>query len=140
MKKYQRLTITIVLIYFQHWTVAAQSNSPFTEMDRMITARQFQQAYELGTANLGQWEGEPEFDFLYGLAALESGFANESVFAFERVAADSSNRILQGRARLELARAYFATNNLTASENLFIWFWMPIPHKMFNKIFRHSCN
>ena len=85
----------------------------------MITAGQYAQALELGDANLEDWEGDAEFDFLYGLAALEAGSPNEAVFALERVAATSTDGILRERARLELARAYFVTNNLTAAENLF---------------------
>ena len=56
---------------------------------------------------------------MYGLSALEAGEPNEAVFALERVAATSTDGVLRQRARLELARAYFVTNNLTASENLF---------------------
>jgi hypothetical protein len=41
------------------------------------------------------------------------------VFALERVAATATDGLLRERARLELARAYFITNNLTAAENLF---------------------
>lgn len=50
---------------------------------------------------------------------MESGNTNESVFALERVAATSPDAGLRSLARLELARAYFVTNNLDASENLF---------------------
>ena len=41
------------------------------------------------------------------------------MFALERAGATATNRVLRERARLELARAYFVTNNLTAAENLF---------------------
>ncbi|MFT4816740.1 MAG: hypothetical protein ACI80L_000436 [Pseudohongiellaceae bacterium] len=100
-------------------TFAAENESPATEMNDLVSAEQYQQAYDLGFVNLEEWEGDPEFDFLYGLAALESGNANEAVYALERVAATSTDSTLRTRARLELARAYFVTNNLTASENLF---------------------
>ncbi len=99
--------------------LAAENESPATEMDNLIALEQYLAAYELGAQNLEDWEGDPEFDYLYGLAALESGNANESVFALERVAATSTDSGLRSLARLELARAYFVTNNLTASENLF---------------------
>ena len=49
--------------------------------------------------------GDAEFDYLFGLAALDSGHALEAVFALERVVdANPSN----GPARGELARAYLA--------------------------------
>ncbi len=99
--------------------LAAENETPTSEMDNLVALQQFQQAYDLGAENLEEWEGDPEFDYLFGLAALESGNTNESVFALERVAATSTDAGLRSRARLELARAYFVTNNLTASENLF---------------------
>ncbi|PCJ28441.1 MAG: hypothetical protein COA96_00940 [SAR86 cluster bacterium] len=120
MKKHHQILLPIVFFCFQSAVLAAENDPPpNAEMDLLITAQQYQEAYDLGAANLGEWEGEPEFDFLYGLAALESGNPNESVFALERVAATSTDAVLRERARLELARAYFVTNNLTASENLF---------------------
>lgn len=92
---------------------------PVQEMDRMIQAGDFDAAYELGQSNLDVWEGEdPQFDFLYGLAALEAGFPNEGLFALERATATGTG-VMRERARLELARAYFVTNNLNAAENLF---------------------
>lgn len=119
MKKLSLLYVSIALLSMHIQLFAAENSSPNAEMDRLITAEQHQEAFDLGTANLEEWEGDPEFDFLYGLAALESGNPNEGVFALERVAATATDGVLRERARLELARAYFVTNNLTASENLF---------------------
>lgn len=98
---------------------AAENESPVPAMDNLIALEQYQEAYALGNEVLDEWEGDPEFDYVYGLAALESGNTNESVFALERVAATSPDAGLRSLASLELARAYFVTNNLDASENLF---------------------
>lgn len=119
MNKHRLLFALIAVLCFQQQIFAAENTSPIAEMIELNAAQQYQRAYELGTANLNQWEGEPDFDFLYGIAALESGNANQSVFAFERVLSSSTSTTLRERARLELARAYFVTNNLTASESLF---------------------
>jgi hypothetical protein len=100
-------------------TFAAENESPTTEMNDLVSVEQYQQAYDIGFVNLEEVEGDPEFDFLYGLAALESGNASEAVYALEKVTATSTDSTLRSRTRLELARAYFVTNNLTASENLF---------------------
>ena len=100
-------------------TFAAENESPTTEMNDLVSVEQYQQAYDLGFVNLEEWEGDPDFEFLYGLAAIETGNPNEAVYALERVTVTSTDSILRTRARLELARAYFVTNNLTASENLF---------------------
>jgi hypothetical protein len=121
MAKYSLTSILPALILgFHLQATAAEENPPPTdEMDRLISARQFEQAYALGKEGLDDWEGVAEFDFLFGLAALESGEPNESVYALERAASLATDSVLRGRARLELARAYFVTNNLTASQNLF---------------------
>lgn len=111
--------VLLLTLGIQFHAFAANNNSPMAEMDRLINVGQFQQAFDLGSENLAEWEGDPQFDFLYGLAGLESGEPNEAVFALERVAAVTQDGVLRQRARLELARAYFVTNNLTASENLF---------------------
>ena len=70
---------------------AAENVSPSAELDALITAGQYERALVLGDENLEEWEGDPEFDFLYGLAALEAGSPNDAVFALERVAATAGN-------------------------------------------------
>ena len=119
MIKHFRLFVPIAVFGFQFQLFAAEQESPNAEMDNLISSGQFQEAFNVGTANLEAWEGDPEFDFLYGLSALESGSPNDAVFALERVATVAPNGVLRQRARLELARSYFVTNNLSASENLF---------------------
>jgi hypothetical protein len=97
-----------------------QENTPPTEeLNTLITAERYQEAYTLAVSDLEAWEGDTDFDFLYGIAAIESGFANEAVYAFERVAATAPRNVTRQRARLELARAHLLTNNLAASETLF---------------------
>ena len=119
MRRYRLFLLPMLVFGIQLHLFAAEDESPVAEMDNLIASAQFQQAFDLGSANLDVWEGDPAFDFLFGLAALESGFPNDSVFALERVAATAIDGVLRERARLELARAYFVTNNLTAAENLF---------------------
>lgn len=117
-----RLPVTFVISLAIASTVAyaAENESPAPEMDNLITLEEYQQAYQLGLDNLDDWEGDPDFDFVFGLAALESGNANEAVFALERVASTTPDPALRAIARLELARAYFVTNNLNAAEELFV--------------------
>ncbi len=100
---------------------AAESDSPVPELQRLVNAQNYQEAVDVALAARAEWEGDTQFDFYYGLASLELGgeAANEAVFALERAAATARDGVLRERARLELARAYFVTNNLTASENLF---------------------
>ncbi|MDF1818671.1 MAG: porin family protein [Immundisolibacteraceae bacterium] len=63
-----------------------------------------QHAYDLALIDLEEGEGDPAFDFYYGVAAIDSGHLNEGVFALERVLLVQPGHL---RARLELARGYF---------------------------------
>lgn len=77
--------------------------APVDDLRRQIEAGQFEQAWRTVQQN-PQLAGDGEFDFLYGLAALNVGRVAEGVMAMERhLAARPGNE----RARLELARGYF---------------------------------
>ena len=97
----------------------AQTPPPTEQLNQLVAAGQFAEAFEVGNSQLDAWEGDSEFDILFGIAALESGNINESIFALERVVVTGETSILRQRARLELARAHLLTNNLPASEALF---------------------
>src|SRR5665647_1749441 len=62
-------------------------------------------AYELLMPLQSERAGDPEYDYLLGLAALDNGKPSEAVFALERVLAVNPNH---AQARAEIARAYFA--------------------------------
>ena len=115
------LVLTPVLAGIAGAALGADSESPVPELQRLVNAQQYQEAVVAATPYRAEWEGDTQFDFYYGLASLEVGgsSANEAVFTLERAAATAGNGVLRERARLELARAYFVTNNLTAAENLF---------------------
>ena len=99
--------------------LAQENTPPNTQLNELIGAERYEEAYALAISDLEAWEGDTDFDFLFGIAAIESGNANESVYAFERVANTAPRNVTRQRARLELARAYLLTNNLAASETLF---------------------
>lgn len=68
----------------------------------------YDQGYEMSKQLLDEWEGDPRFDFYYGLHALETGHFDEATFVFERLTAFDPNTL---RYRLELARALYFNNN-----------------------------
>ena len=113
------IVFLVNLLFASAHLLAAEDQSPVPAMEALVTQEQYQQAFALGQENLNEWEGDPDFDYIFGLAALESGDANDSFFALERVAATATDSGLRALARLELAKAYFVTNNLPAPENLF---------------------
>ena len=56
-----------------HTNAATSDEEVISRMNLLIAQGQFNQAYTFGQTRLFDLEGEPEFDFLYGLSALESG-------------------------------------------------------------------
>ena len=79
----------------------------------LVEQGQYERAYEHALAAEERYEGDPEFDFYYGLAALESGHFAEAVFALERVVFARPDQL---RVRLELARAHFLGGNYPAAQ------------------------
>jgi len=79
----------------------------------LIKRQQYPQAYELARRMLEANEGLPNFDFQYGMAAVESGYYDQALFAFERLVLGFPN---QPRYRLELARTHFYLRNLIRAE------------------------
>jgi outer membrane protein len=72
---------------------------------RLLAQRQARQAYELLLPLESQRAGNPEYDYLLGIAALDSGHIERAIFALERVLAVQPDNAL---ARAEIARAYYA--------------------------------
>ena len=79
-----------------------------------------QQAYDLAIKYREQHEGDPSFDFYYGIAALDAGKLSEGVLALERaVLTTPRNTQVNTRSRLELARGYFLLKEDTRSRQEF---------------------
>ncbi|OGA03621.1 MAG: hypothetical protein A3H35_09915 [Betaproteobacteria bacterium RIFCSPLOWO2_02_FULL_62_17] len=60
--------------------------------------------------------GDVNFDYLFGISALDSGKADRATIAFERVLAVNPNN---AGARLDMARAYFQLGDLERAKNEF---------------------
>src|SRR4051812_6031670 len=58
---------------------------------RLIAERNHQAAYKLLLPQEGTRAGDPEFDYLLGISALDSGDLERAVFALERVLAVQPN-------------------------------------------------
>jgi len=71
---------------------------------RLLQEKNPQAAYQLLQPLESQRAGNPEYDYLLGISALDSGERERAVFALERVLAVNPNH---AQARAEIARAYF---------------------------------
>jgi hypothetical protein len=92
------------------------STKLFDEAKRLIAAMNPKQAYMLLIAEQDKLTGDLEFDYLLGVAALDSGKIDEAIIAFERVLAVQPNN---AGAQLDLARAYFNAGSLDLAEGTF---------------------
>ena len=93
-------------------TFSALADALTDQAKRLLAQKQPKQAYDLLLPQEAARAGDPEFDYLLGVAALDSGDRERAVFALERVLAVQPNNHL---ARAEIARAY-ATEAKSAHE------------------------
>ncbi len=95
---------------------SAVSTDALAAIREAIQNSNYKLAYQSALVIKSDYEGDPEYDFLFGLAALETGEFHEAVFALERVVTSYPDQL---RARLELGRAYYATHNYAAAKKEF---------------------
>ncbi|MCC5888345.1 MAG: tetratricopeptide repeat protein [Gammaproteobacteria bacterium] len=89
---------------------------PLRELAAAVRAERFEEALRLAALLRDVWEGDPGFDYLYGLAALESGRQQEAVFALQRVLFFQPDQV---QVRAHLARAHFLGGELDQAEGEF---------------------
>lgn len=65
----------------------------------------------------GKLSGQPDYDYLLGVAALDSGRLEDAIIAFERVLAVAPNH---AGAQMDLARAYYASGSFDLAEAAFV--------------------
>ncbi len=99
-------------LFFLILSATSFADTSFPVLEKLVKQQKYQLAYDLAKNIRTQNEGDPRFDYLYGLSALQIGDYNEAVFALDRVTVVSPNVI---RPRLELARAYLKLNNKNAA-------------------------
>lgn len=86
------------------------------EADALLKSGKAADAYNLLEPKEADYSGEIAFDYLLGIAALDSGKPDRATIAFERVLAVNPNF---AGARLDLARAYFAMGSDDLAKNEF---------------------
>lgn len=84
--------------------MAQAADELLTQAKALMDQRRAQEAYTLLIPQQSKRAGDPNYDYLLGIAALDSGRPGEAVFALERVLAVKPDHL---QARAEIARAYF---------------------------------
>lgn len=90
-------------------TTALADDATLSNAQAMLNQGQHEQALALLSPLEPELAGNLQFDYLYGLALLESGESGRAIFALERAVVTDPGF---AAARLELARAYFLEGSL----------------------------
>ena len=91
----------------------AADDGTLAEASKLVRARNFAAAYKLLEPLEATRAGELDFDYLFGVAGVESGNATRGVFALERVLAIDPNH---KDARAEIAKAHFMLGETETSK------------------------
>lgn len=103
-------TALLGLLVFQYSAIAADAQ--LEQAQRLVNNKQPAQAYAMLAPLESARAGEPDYDYLLAIAALDSGKPSEAIFALERFLLQNPNH---GPARLELARAYYMQGDIKSS-------------------------
>lgn len=93
----------MILAFAAGISMAAVAQTPTLDVKALVEQGKAAEAYALGSQNPDLF-GTPDFDFFFGIAAIDAGHADEGVLALERYLLLFP---VNARARLELARGYF---------------------------------
>lgn len=98
MRRFSRSLLLIACLF----SAGAQA-TPAEDIKALLEKGQAGDAYQSGKTHPEQL-GNPDFDFFFGIAAIDAGHSAEGVLALERYVLNVPG---DTRARLELARGYF---------------------------------
>lgn len=90
--------------------------SVLDEARQLIAGNRAAEAYRLLARHEAGLAGQPLYDYLYGVAALDAGHAGDAITALERVLV---NDPASPSARLELGRAYYESGDRVAAGRQF---------------------
>lgn len=107
-----RLRAFCWLIFFTPYAMASSSAS-LDKLEALIKQQDHPAAWQLAQQLIPEQEGEPRFDYLFGLAARSAGQLHQAVFALERALLFQPQ---SSDIRLALAVSYYELGNLPAAE------------------------
>jgi len=110
---HERMNAFLVLLALSGTAAADEITDQAREL---LNSHQAGSAYTLLAPLSDERAGDPDYDYLLGIAALDSGQPGQAVFALERVLAVKPDDAL---ARAEIARAYFALSEFETSKQEF---------------------
>ena len=114
----RRLAAALLCVLLSvHGICGAQSDVPdLGRAEALLRAGKAEEAWQILSPHEFQHAGRQEFDYLLGMAALESGRENRATFILERVIAVNPGHMA---ARLEMARSHFALRDYEQAKREF---------------------
>lgn len=97
--------------------VTDENRALLVQAESLIANDQSERAYQRLSLVEEQLAGNPYFDYLLGVAALDSGRSSEAIFSLRRSIAVAPR---YSGARMELGRAYFESGNPAQARPLFV--------------------
>ncbi|MBE0511106.1 MAG: hypothetical protein IBX49_10305 [Gammaproteobacteria bacterium] len=94
---------TLLLFFFLALPSAQAMQDILQQASQHLSSGQHQQAYTLLEQHSAEHAGNPQYDYLLGVAALRAGYPGEASFALERVVTTQPDH---AAARMELVSAY----------------------------------
>lgn len=89
--------------------------APADDVKALLERGQARQAWELGRKAPNEL-GKPEFDYFFGIAAIDAGEPADGVLALERYLLNNPGSVV---ARLELGRGYFMLGDTVRAREMF---------------------
>ena len=118
MKKGARCVVALVGLASALVSFQVMADPQVLERARgLLASGNAKQAYTELAPLQDKLSGTPEYDYLLGVSALDSGRNEEAIIAFERVLAVTANH---AGAQMDLARAYYATGSFDLAEAAFL--------------------
>lgn len=113
-----RLAGLVLVAWATAWPAAANADPTAIERAKAaLAAGNAKQAFSELEPLQDRLAGQPEYDYLLGVAALDSGRIDEAIIAFERVLALIPNH---AGAQMDIARAYYAAGSYDLAEAAFL--------------------
>ena len=111
-----KLRKTAIALFLSAMAQSVLADGLTDQAKTLIDAGKAKEAFILLDVEENTRAGDPLFDLLFGIAAIESGQNTRAVFALERVLAMQPNN---ARARAEIARAYLALGETATAKQEF---------------------
>ena len=104
----------IAMLALVYTAVAMASDEGLRKAQQMLNLGQPEQALAILSPMESQLAGDVRFDYLFGLALLETGHTGKAIFAMQRTVENDPSF---AAARLDLARAFFVEENFGAARS-----------------------